>query len=53
MESRSEFIYLMSLYYISKEKVKSILTHVDTVTNNVKADVSKAYSKSSSLELKR
>ena len=42
-----------SLYYISKEKVKSILTHVNTVTNNVKADVSKAYSKSSSLELKR
>ena len=38
-----------SLYYISKEKVKSILTHVNTV----KADVSKAYSKSSSLELKR
>ena len=33
-----------SLYYISKEQVKSILTHVNIVTNNVKADVSKAYS---------
>jgi hypothetical protein len=34
-----------SLYSICKEQVKSILTHVNTVTNNVKADVSKAYSK--------
>ena len=34
-----------SLYYISKEQVKTILTYVNSVTNNVKADVSKAYSK--------
>ena len=34
-----------SLYYISKEQVKLILTHVNSVSNNVKADVSKAYSK--------
>jgi hypothetical protein len=34
-----------SLYYISKEQVKLILTHVNNVTTNVKANVSKAYSK--------
>ena len=34
-----------SLYYISKERVKTILRHVNSITNNVKADVSKAYSK--------
>ena len=35
-----------SLYYIRKEQVKTILlTHVNSVTSNVQADVSKAYSK--------
>ena len=33
-----------SLYYICKEQVKLILTHLDNVTTNVKADVSKVYS---------
>ena len=34
-----------SLNYISKEQVKLLLTHVNSVTIHVKADVSKAYSK--------
>ena len=34
-----------SLYYVSKEQVKTILTHVNSVTSNIQVDVSKAYSK--------
>ena len=34
-----------SLYYIGKEQVKTIFTCVNSVTNNVKADVSEANSK--------